>query len=67
MTEKDEGGYVHSMVVDAETYEHGITRRDWLAGLAMQGILAAGGEVTMTEVLKTSYDVADGMIEEGNK
>jgi hypothetical protein len=49
MSEKNDGGPVHSRVSFKNQYGHpvpghkGITRRDWLAGLAMQGILGESG------------------------
>lgn len=49
----------------------GLTQRDWLAGLAMQGILS-NGETTRGIgnpyiVRKLSYEMADAMIVEGQK
>jgi len=42
----------------------GISRRDWLAGLAMQGIMS-GPQRSSGEVARRSYEVADTMIARG--
>jgi hypothetical protein len=61
--------------------EYGITKRDWLAGMAMQGIMASGaysryhnGGSSLDEeyqirsyIVSDAYAIADGMIEEGRE
>jgi hypothetical protein len=41
----------------------GITRRDWLAALAMNGIMS-GPQRDSREVARRAYEVADAMIQE---
>ena len=72
---KNDGGFVYPSDVT-----HGITRRDWLAGLAMQGLLA--NEECRQQSIRTAekfnktapeitahiaYELADAMIAESNK
>lgn len=63
------GGRMYAMVQD-EYIQHGITRRDWLAGMAMQGFM---GSVqvdqvwSMNDAVAQCYRMADAMIAEGNK
>ena len=79
---KDDGGQVYPSreitTMDGKTgigwrrNEHiGISRRDWLAGLAMQGYLASpDGKFSNREKIPVSqraYEQADAMIEHGNK
>jgi len=85
---KNEGGPVQPNPLDIpfeddgrkKDYVYGITRRDWLAGLAMQGMMAnpeiidseiaprmAQGEGSAENITKTSYRIADAMIAEGDK
>jgi len=49
----------------------GITRRDWLAGLAMQGMMAeddvSGINGWGKAIPVNAYYIADAMIAEGNK
>lgn len=78
-TKMDSGGYVFPLAVpDSDApggyrVDSGITRRDWLAGMAMQGIATAsaqGGDsmhpTTALEVARSAYHVADIMIRIGN-
>jgi hypothetical protein len=69
----DTGGFVYPIVHrDGDGNEHaelGITRRDWLAGLAMQGIIAgthADKEsmhpTTALEIARGAYHLADLLI-----
>ena len=75
---KDDGGNVYAFASEwGENY--GISRRDWLAGLAMQGILAhpealerlKGSSGTVEEAERylcvSAYSFADAMIEEGKE
>lgn len=92
MTDKkiDEGGFVYPskemIVVDGvngmryERHEvQGITRRDWLAGMALQGQLASMTNAEVVKAMgamtddpyawaaKSAYQYADALIAEGNK
>jgi len=73
----DDGGYVNAYC-DANDGEHisdynGISRRDWLAGLAMQGMFASceddpkEGMKIITSIATLAYLTADAMIAEGRK
>ncbi len=80
--QKDDGGFVYP------SHEHigekniaGITRRDWLAGLAMQGLLSNHEAISALkrmveeskqsalgkELASLSYQLADAMIAGSNK
>ena len=71
MSEIDEGGYVYPPTDDYQDKYRGITRRDLLAGLAMQGELAAETEDNHWEsdanLATRCYRMADAMIAEGRK
>lgn len=56
----------------------GMTQRDWLAGLAMQGLVAKESTLDMTypcdvlrndieDLVAISYEIADRMIKEGKR
>jgi len=68
ITDKDLGHGLHE-----QTTARGITRRDWLAGLAMQAMLSStseDAENAAQEFLAISvlaYRMADAMIAEGRK
>jgi len=62
---KDDGGLLYPDGRD--TTQPGISRRDWLAGLAMQGAMANPTHVLFDLISKDSYRVADAMIAEGKK
>jgi hypothetical protein len=50
--------------------QHGLTKREWFAGLAMQGLLAADYDdsmVTAKGVVSVSVAIADKLIAELNK
>lgn len=90
--EIDTGGFVYPQVEHKELARHkdslwstvvedrtgGISRRDWLAGLAMQGIISHGeihsemsaeynGKQFPEVFAEWAYDYADAMIEQGKK
>ena len=66
MSYKSTGGPIHPVNNNDDNFSDGITRRDWLAGLAMQGLLANSLTVCDNETLsKNSYEVADDMIARG--
>lgn len=70
----DAGGFVYPVYIDEDhpnrgVADYGITRRDWLAGLAMQGMVSnmsvdksSMHPVTALEVARSAYHVADLMI-----
>lgn len=71
---KNEGGsiYPHRLLKtgdgekDLNYISMGISRRDWLAGLAMQGYLAAEGlQSDQVRISEHAYEMADTMIERG--
>lgn len=77
---KDEGGPVYpgpkviyrqlkdSLMEDTKGHHEGITRRDWLAGLAMQGLIVNTVKGYGAKVLaRDAYKAADAMIAEGRK
>lgn len=68
----DDGGCFYPPVelidhMGKHEFYHGITRRDWLAGLAMQGMVVKHPECDWEEVAVLSYGLADAVIEEGKK
>ena len=78
MSKKDDGKQVYpstektfdSMTGNKGTIEFkGISRRDWLAGLAMGGIVEAHGVAVKQyeSITKCAYKMADAMIEQGKK
>ena len=67
----DGGGYVYPVHLDGDHRDMspGITRRDWLAGLAMSGLVTGTGSdkdqmhpKTALEVGRSAYHIADLMI-----
>ena len=70
---RNDGGHFHPCPDTAEWANHdGITRRDWLAGLAMQGMFSAADRMNKdwpkTEIIADwAYKYADAMINEGEK
>ena len=78
---KDDGGQVypvekhdHEQDCSCHPYvwtDSGISRRDWLAGLAMQGMLAKrehAGPLGAAEIVAVdAYYYADAVIEQGKK
>ncbi len=68
---KNEGGtvYPHNLLrtgedeTDLNYISTGITRRNWLAGLAMQGLLSAEGvHVDPVRLAERAYEMADTML-----
>ncbi|ORE90688.1 hypothetical protein ATO13_22251 [Stappia sp. 22II-S9-Z10] len=66
--DNDEGGaafpIAHSDAPGAPCAEHGMSLRDWFAGQALVGFLAAGPECwhDVGEVARGAYETADAMI-----
>lgn len=74
----DQGGYVYPVYVaqgsGKEVGTPGITRRDWLAGLAMSGLVTGTGSdkdsmhpKTALEVARAAYHIADLMIRQSKE
>ena len=72
MSQINQGGFVYPHSI-TEEFDSGITRRDWLAGLAMQGMLSNTSEDTQDAkaeflaIATLSYRMADTMIAESEK
>ena len=60
---KDDGGQVYPYDIHMVG---GISRRNWLAGLARQGMFASGAFVS-DKISESAYEQADAMIEQGKK
>jgi len=65
----DDGGFFHRAT---EVFQLGITRRDWTAAMAMQGMMDAYlrlevDDYDMGTLARDAYRMADAMIEEGQK
>jgi len=77
MSEIDDGGHFFPIKDDGwNPGTNGITRRDWLAGLAMQGLMSMERMPTMKggdpikgegDIAIVAYTFADAMIAEGKK
>lgn len=76
MTTKNDGGPVFPTPVvvtgmhnTVQAVPGGISRRDWLAGLAMQALLASDefSDAQSFDIARWSYQQADDMIAEGEK
>lgn len=71
MSEIDSGGPAFPMSYEQkQTGVWGLTKREWYAGMALQGILQLLGSVAVDfggpeRTAKMSYDVADAMIRAG--
>ena len=75
----DSGGYVYPVYLDRgsagkEVGSPGITRRDWLAGLAMSGLVIGAGSdkdsmhpKTALEVARGAYHIADLMVRQSRE
>jgi hypothetical protein len=65
---KDTGGPAFpAQHFDLAEHEHGMTLRDWFAGMAMQGMLSASENYQTIELAKYAFDVADAMLKERSK
>ena len=42
--------------------EQGMTLRDWMAGMAMQGICASGPDISNLVIASEAYALADAML-----
>lgn len=85
MSKKDNGGFVYPPTAFKKIQDglsimkciEGITRRDWLAGLAMSGMIGEyilerkpnedKDETEQDILVSRAYSVADAMIAEGRK
>ena len=75
----DTGGFVYPIYLNgdsptAHAVDYGISRRDWLAGMAMSGLVVATGSdkdsmhpKTALEVARAAYHIADVMIRLSNE
>lgn len=70
MSKKDTGGFVYPQrMVDHKLHlaeKDGISRRDWLAGLAMPSYIKIDF-MPCEQVSRLAYEQADSMIERGNE
>ena len=66
MSEINQGGFVYACAAE-NGHQPGITRRDWLAGLAMQGLLSSDSELDLESFTRQCYLLADAMIAESAK
>ena len=75
MSKDDDGGQVHPFIEFRTDRPSevviGISRRDWLAGLAMQGYLSAPENKFSNRenipISQRAYKIADAMIARGNE
>ena len=74
MAKKDDGGpaFAHGGQPHHETRftaaaQHGMSLRDWFAGMALQGYMASVNEDVLVpdeeQAARTAYQVADAMLE----
>ena len=67
---KDAGGWAFpAQHFDLAEHEHGMTMRDWFAGMAMQGMLACPIQPQSGPDMyaRDAYALADAMIQERSK
>ena len=62
---KDGGPAFPAQHFDLADGEHGMTLRDWLAGMAMQGLMDAA--MPLAKIAEEAYQMADAMIQERSK
>lgn len=73
MSNKFEGGYAFPYQLDnpeQNVKSRGMTYREWLAGLAMLGLLQGKNSTDRTSntlIARRSFEIADAMIERGHK
>lgn len=68
MAENKDGGRVYACI-DENYFQEGISRRDWLAGMAMQGICGNANSIHLTpeQISDFSEKIADAMIARGGE
>jgi hypothetical protein len=70
---RDKGGQIYphngEYTLGDQYAGEGINRRDWLAGLAMQGILSSPthSDDCTASIVSAAYSLADAMIAEGKR
>lgn len=71
---KDNGGPAFPVVCMNNVWSHGMTMRDWFAGMALQGIIAKHGiaesawqSIAPDKNAELAYKMADAMLEERKK
>lgn len=74
--EKKDGGPIYPVTI--EKFEgpirmlertYGLTKREWFAGIALQGMIAGsqGLRITVKEFAEQSFKLADAMLRQGEK
>ena len=66
MAKPDDGGPAFPVPQDAKPDEHGMSLRDWFAGLTMQALITYG-EADKMDITRQAYVMADAMLEEREK
>lgn len=53
---------IHILINEGETTYNGITKREYYAGLALQGLLAASEDVSVVQSAREAVQAADALI-----